>query len=61
MSQSHNEGRAASGIRTYAGQSYNVTYLARKHGLSRQQARELIRRFGHDRHRLNQEAVKLKE
>jgi len=47
-------------IRTYAGQGYEVTYFARKHGLSRQQARELIRKVGHDRDKLNEAAVKLK-
>lgn len=46
--------------RTYAGQGYDVTYFARKHGLSRQQARDLIRKIGHDRDKLNQAAAELK-
>jgi hypothetical protein len=46
--------------RTYAGQGYDVTYFARKHGLSRQQARDLIRKNGHDRDKLNEAAAALK-
>ena len=46
--------------KTYAGQGYDVTYFARKHGLSRQQARELIRKVGHDRDKLNEAAAELK-
>lgn len=47
-------------IRTYAGQGYEVTYFARKHGLSKQQARDLIRKIGHDRDKLNEAAAGLK-
>jgi hypothetical protein len=47
-------------IRTYAGQGYEVTRFARKHGITRQQARDLIRRIGHDRHKLNEAAADLK-
>lgn len=46
--------------RTYAGQGYDVTYFARKHGLTRQQARDLIRKVGHDRDKLNETAVAMK-
>lgn len=46
--------------RTYAGQGYEVTYFARKHRLTRQQARALIRKVGHDRDKLNEAAAKLK-
>lgn len=46
--------------KTYSGQGYDVVYFARKHGISRPQARELIRKFGHDRDTLNQAAIKLK-
>jgi len=46
--------------RAYAGQGYEVTYFARKHGLTRQQARELIRKVGHDRSKLNEAAMRLK-
>ena len=46
--------------RTYAGQGYAVPYLARKHGLTKQQARDLIRKVGHDRDKLNEAAAQLK-
>ena len=52
--------REASQIRTYSGQGYDVSYLARKHGISRQQARELVRKIGHDRDKLNEAAGRLK-
>lgn len=48
------------GGRTYAGRGYDVTYFARKHGLTRQQARDLIRRIGDDRGKLNAAAETLK-
>jgi hypothetical protein len=56
------EDRQAVGLRgrTYAGQGYDATYLARKHGITRQQARDLIRKVGHDRDRLNEAAALLK-
>lgn len=54
------QGSGSGMSRTYAGQGYDVTYFARKHGLSRQQARELIRQVGHDRKKLNEAAFKLK-
>lgn len=40
-------------------QPYEVEYFARKHDISRQQARDLIRRIGNDRHKLNAAASKL--
>lgn len=46
--------------RSYSGQGYEVTYFARKHGLTRQQARDLIRKVGHDRTKLNEAAMRLK-
>ena len=52
--------RRASDMRTYSGQGYDVTYFARKHGISRQQARELFRKIGHDRDKLNEAAGRLK-
>jgi len=60
MATNPSQGSGPRMIRTYAGQGYEVTYFARKHGLSRQQARELIRKVGHDRDKLNEAAVKLK-
>jgi len=49
-----------SSSRTYSGQGYEVTYFARKHRISRQQARMLIRKYGHDRDTLNAAAVELR-
>jgi hypothetical protein len=42
-----------------AGQGYEVNYFATKHGLTRQQARDLIKRIGNDRDKLNAAAEKL--
>jgi Protein of unknown function (DUF3606) len=38
---------------------YEVEYFARKHDISREQARDLIRQIGNDRERLNAAAAKL--
>lgn len=38
---------------------YEVEYFARKHDVSREQARELIRQIGNDRDKLNAAASKL--
>lgn len=46
--------------RVAAGQGYEVTYFARKHGLTSEQAREIIKRVGNDREKLNAEAEKVK-
>jgi hypothetical protein len=45
--------------RVAAGQAYELGYFARKHGISRDQARSLIERIGNDRARLNAAAEKL--
>lgn len=37
---------------------YNVDYFARKHDISIEQARELMRRIGRDREKLNEAAAK---
>lgn len=47
-------------VRTNSGLGYDPTYLARKHGLTKQQARDLIRKLGHDRDKLNEAAAALK-
>lgn len=44
-----------------AAQGYTLGYFARKHNLSREQARELMARVGNDRERLNAAAEQLKE
>ena len=41
-------------------EEYEVNYLASKHGLSAEQARQLVARFGNDREKLDQAAEKLK-
>ena len=38
---------------------YSVGYFARKHDISVEQARELIRKIGRDREKLNEAAAKL--
>ena len=51
---------ATSTSRTYTGQGYDITYFARKHGISKQQARDLIRKHKHNRDELNAAAIQLK-
>jgi hypothetical protein len=46
--------------RVAAGHGYELGYFARKHGISRDQARQLIARVGNDRDKLNAAAAKLK-
>lgn len=46
--------------RVAAGQGYELGYFARKHGISREQARNLISQLGNDRAKLNAAAEKLK-
>jgi hypothetical protein len=46
--------------RVAADQDYEVSYLARKYGLSAKQVRQLIARVGNDREKLDQAAQKLK-
>ena len=41
-------------------EEYEVDYLASKHGLSAEQARQLIARLGNDREKLDQAAEKVK-
>lgn len=43
-----------------AGQPYEVGYFAKKHGITRRQAKDLIDRIGNDRDALNEAAAKLK-
>lgn len=46
--------------RVSGSERYEVEYFARQNGISEEQARELIRKFGNDREALNREAQKLK-
>ena len=45
--------------RVAAGEGYELDYFARKHGISTDQARQLLETFGNDRARLDAEAEKL--
>lgn len=42
------------------GQSYEVSYFARKHGITAAETRALIDKVGNDREKLNKAAEKLK-
>jgi hypothetical protein len=46
--------------RVAAGQGYELGYFARKHGISREQAKSLIHRIGNDRAKLNAAAERIK-
>jgi hypothetical protein len=46
--------------RVAGGEGYEVAYFARKHGITKEQARELIARIGNDRASLDAAAEKLK-
>jgi Protein of unknown function (DUF3606) len=52
-------GRNQDRERVAAGQEYEVEYFARKHGISAEQARELIKEHGNNRETLDREAAKL--
>ncbi|MES2492924.1 MAG: hypothetical protein V4579_06535 [Pseudomonadota bacterium] len=43
-----------------AAKGYELRYFARKHGLTTAQAASIIRRYGTDRAKLNEAAVKLR-
>jgi hypothetical protein len=43
-----------------AGEGYEVAYFARKHGITQQQALDLIKKHGNDRKKLDAAAAKLK-
>jgi hypothetical protein len=46
--------------RVSGGEGYEVAYFARKHGISRQQAQQLIKDVGNDRQKLNAAAQGIK-
>jgi hypothetical protein len=46
--------------RVAGGEDYELDYFARKHGISRDQAKQLIERIGNDRAKLDAAAEKLK-
>jgi hypothetical protein len=49
------------GSRVAIGQGYEVNYFARKHGISTQKARELIRLVGNNREKLERAMARLKD
>ena len=51
--------RSVSIQRRRSGEPYNVDYFARKHDISPEQARELMRKIGRDRDKLNEAAAKI--
>jgi hypothetical protein len=46
--------------RLAGGEAYEVEYFARKHGITMEQARQLIKEHGNNRAKLDAEAEKLK-
>ena len=52
-------GRSGAFRRRQLDEPYNVVYFARKHDISVEQARELMRKMGFDREKLNEAAAKL--
>ncbi|CAA0129206.1 DUF3606 domain-containing protein [Bradyrhizobium sp. INPA01-394B] len=47
--------------RVAGGEGYEVSYFAKKHGITKDQAEGLIKRIGNDRNKLNAAAEKLKK
>lgn len=47
--------------RVAGGEGYEVNYFARKHGLTKQQATDLIERVGNNREKLNDAASKIRK
>jgi len=45
--------------RVAGGEGYEVSYFARKHDITTQQAKNLIKKVGNDREKLNEAAAKL--
>ena len=46
--------------RVAGGEGYELNYFARKHDISKDQARDLIKKIGNDREKLNAAASNLK-
>jgi len=60
MADSKSKRGGADRSRVAAGEGYEVSYFARKHGISAQQARDIIKKVGNDREKLNAAAEKTK-
>jgi Protein of unknown function (DUF3606) len=54
-------GRNQDRDRVAGGQKYEVEYFARKHGITAEQARQLIKKHGNSREVLDREVEKLKK
>lgn len=57
-----NKGKRGTGdrARVAGAEGYEVSYFARKHDITKQQAEDLIKKVGNSREKLNEAAAKLK-
>ena len=60
MADNKSKRGAADRRQVAGGEGYEVNYFARKHGISKDQAKGLIKKIGNDREKLNAAAAKLK-
>lgn len=60
MSDDKNNRGQGDRSRVAAGEGYELSYFARKHGISEEQAKQLIAEVGNDRAKLDAAAEKLK-
>lgn len=60
MSDNKSKRGGADRRKVAGGEGYELSYFARKHGISKEQAAGLIRKIGNDREKLNAAAAKLK-
>ncbi|WKA26521.1 DUF3606 domain-containing protein [Bradyrhizobium roseum] len=59
MSENERKRKGSDRRKAANSEPYEVDYFARKHNISREQARDLIRQIGNDRDKLNAAASKL--
>ncbi len=60
MADNKNKRGAADRRKVAGNEGYEVNYFANKHDISREQARNLIKKIGNNRDKLNKAAEKLK-
>lgn len=60
MADDKNQRGGPDRARVAGGEAYEVSYFAQKHGISTEQAEELIRRVGNNRDELDAAAARLK-
>lgn len=60
MSDDKTNRGAADQARVAGGEDYEVDHFAKKHGITREQAKDLIDRLGNDREKLDEAASRLK-